>query len=514
MQTRGIATVALACALVGACKKESKPEAPAGKTQAAPPQAAERPVGMSDPFQHLSPEAQKALERGYKAAKAKKHDEAVEAFRAVVAAAPDYTPARWQLVRALALAGKLAEVPAAWDELVVREPIGWPEKLERAKDLAPLRASAEGQKLVAETAKARAAYADGLKAGFFFVARARAASEPKLDGKGDGPLELHQEVYHYDPQKKRFRRLTDSDGHAFALHPSPDGKSLLVLVAPMLHREGTKAALPHTPSGEPSGGSREAFVDPKVALVDLATLDQVGPFPHAGRYDQVVLGSNAGGQPLFTFTVSTGASETFTVDTARTGLAPLTGSPVMPAGGETRAWPDQVAHVAGRTAAEVGGVQLTDGANQFTITPSGAPSQPITVTAARPIAQSSLDWSPGHVRLTYAGKLDACRILKSGGNEKNELFVYDLPRRSAVRVAQSVSHFQTLWLDDDRLVYEGGVGKDGKLHLYAFTAHADEALPTRHGAGLYGVPQLACEQAETGVDEDLGGGAESEDEGD
>jgi hypothetical protein len=193
----------------------------------------------------------------------------------------------------------------------------------------------------------------------------------------------------------------------------------------------------------------------------------------------------------------------------------------------TRAWPNQVAHVAGKA---VEGVQITDGANQFSITPPGTPpgatggaapgaaspggagatppsaqpAGPILVTAARPLAQSSLDWSPGKARLTYAGKLDACKILKGGGNDKNELYVYDLAKRTAQRVAAAISPFETLWLDDDRLVYEGGVGKDGQIHLYAFAAHADEKLPTRHGAGLYGVPTLACEQAETGVDEDLG----------
>jgi hypothetical protein len=78
-------------------------------------------------------------------------------------------------------------------------------------------------------------------------------------------------------------------------------------------------------------------------------------------------------------------------------------------------------------------------------------------------------------------------------------------------VAAAISSFETLWLNDDQLVYEGGVGKSGQLHLYAFATHADSTLQTRHGAGLYGVPTLACEQAETGVDEDLG---DIDDEGD
>ena len=218
------------------------------------------------------------------------------------------------------------------------------------------------------------------------------------------------------------------------------------------------------------------------------------------------LGTNRAGQPMFTFVVTSGATAAYTIDTARTGLAKLEGDGVIPDGGETRAWPNQVAHFDDKA---VPGVKIEDGATQFLI---DGETQP--VIAARPLAQSSLTWSPGKTRLTYAGKLDACKILKApaaDGTDKNELYVYDKTKHTAQRIAAAVSPFETLWLDDDRLVYEGGVGKDGKIHLYTFSTHADEALPTRHGAGLYGVPTLACEQAETGIDEDVG---DDESEGD
>ena len=163
----------------------------------------------------------------------------------------------------------------------------------------------------------------------------------------------------------------------------------------------------------------------------------------------------------------------------------LEGDGVIPAGGETRAWPSQVAHFDDKA---VPGVKIEDGANQFTI--GGVPAP---VVAARPLAAESLDWSPARARITYAGKIDACKILKGESKEKNELYVFDMEKKSAQRVAAALSGFETLWLDDDRLVYEGGVGKDGQLHLYSFAQHADSALPTRYGAGLYGVPTLACE---------------------
>ena len=94
--------------------------------------------------------------------------------------------------------------------------------------------------------------------------------------------------------------------------------------------------------------------------------------------------------------------------------------------------------------------------------------------------------------------------MTSRGTDKNELYVFDMEKKSAQRVAAAVSAFETMWLDDDKLVYEGGVGKDGQLHVYSFAQHADNVLPTRYGAGLYGVPTLACEQAESGIDEDIG----------
>jgi hypothetical protein len=327
----------------------------------------------------------------------------------------------------------------------------------------------------------RTAYAAGLERGFFFVARTRAATEPTFAaGTVEAPLSLRQEAFHYDPDTRRFRRLTATDGHVFAVNRAPDGKSLTFLVAPKLHREN----------------GLDSFVDPRCGVIDLATLTTIGPFTQKGRYDQVGLGTNKAGQAMFTFVVTTGNTSAFTFDTARTGLARLEGESVIPEGGETRAWPSQVAHFEDKA---VPGVKIEDGATQFLVDGVDQP-----VIASRPIAQSSLAWSPARARLTYAGKLDACKILKGESKDKNELYVFDKAKKSAQRVAAAVSPFETLWLDDDRLVYEGGVGKDGKIHVYTLSTHADEALPTRHGAGLYGVPTLACEQAETGIDEDMG----------
>ena len=472
--------VLLSCVSLG-CKRDSSQPSASGGTASTAEQPKQLAIGMTDPFASPRNDAAKLLETGFAALRNKKPQVAVAALQNVVNDTPDYTAGRWGLIRALAALGRNDEIPAQYEQLIARDYVAYANKLDTSKEMAALRASPAWAKIGELKTRYRSEYAKGWEHGFFFVARTRAATEPKFDGDAvEAPLSLKQEVFHFDPDGKRYRRLTDSDGHVFAVDRSSDGKSLLFLVAPKLHREG----------------GVDSFVDPRVGVIDLTTLETIGPFVEKGRFDQVGLGANKAGQPMFTFIVTSGASAAYTIDTARTGLAKLEGAAVIPDGGETRAWPNQVAHFEDKA---VPGVKIEDGATQFTIDGVDQP-----VMAARPIAQSSLAWSPSKSRLTYAGKLDACKILKGDGKDKNELYVYDKTRKSAQRVAAAVSPFETLWLDDDRLVYEGGVGKDGQIHLYTFTTHADTALATKHGAGLFGVPTLACEQAESGIDEDIG----------
>jgi hypothetical protein len=469
------------------CKKKQEPAATGENPAAAVPAAAAMAVGSPDPFASLPSEASKLYASAANELKMKKPGAAVAALQNVVDQAPEFSPARFMLVKALALSGRFDDAATAYEPLIARDYVGYADKLDKAPAFGPLRASPAWARMQELRTRYRAAYAAGLDGGFFFVARLHAATEPKFSGGSDGgtaaageaALELKQEVFHYDPATKRFRRLTETDGHAFAIDLSPDKKVLSYLAAARLRREN----------------SVDAFKDPRLGAIELPTLTVIGTFANKGVFDQVGLGANKLGQPMFTLIVRSGASAAFTFDTARTGLAPLAGDGVIPLGGETRAWPNQVAHFEDKA---VPGVKIEDGATQFLVDGEGQP-----IVAARPIAQSSLTWSPGGTKLTYAGKLDACKIVKQKGTDKNELYVYDKTRHAAQRVAAAVSLFETLWLDDDRLVYEGGVGKDGRIHIYTFSTHADEALPTRHGAGLFGVPTLACEAAESGIDEEI-----------
>ena len=127
--------------------------------------------------------------------------------------------------------------------------------------------------------------------------------------------------------------------------------------------------------------------------------------------------------------------------------------------------------------------------------------------AARTLGETTLEWSPDRKRLLYAGQLDACKLIaagKAGKDDKNELFMWDGDKKVASRIAQAVSAFDSVWLDGDHLVYEGGVGKDGKLHVYEVEARTDTVLKARYGAGLFGYPTLICEEG--GAEENVADG--------
>jgi hypothetical protein len=464
---------------VAACKKTPPPAAgdAASTTGAAATSAPPQVVGMEDPFARPNAEAARALNAGYRALRARKYDEARAAFASVVRAAPDHTAARFQEVRAAILGNHFGDVPDLWKELLARDFVAYAGRLARPKEFVALRAAPEWARVQALEGGVRPAYAADLGRGLFFVARTRDPGPPHFGADGEAKLELSQEVYHYDPTSGRYRRLTETGGHVWAIGLSPDRKLLTFLVTPRLTQE---AATGKTDFTEPQGG-----------MVDLATLETVGPFKLPGPAHAVTLGFSANGEPLWR--TDSGA---YTFDATRTALVPIAqaDSPAQaaadPAGGAphtTRATPESVSHLG----APLAGAQRSDDGRAVILDGGDKP-----LRAAREIAPESLAWSPGKKRLVYAGVLDACKVLAAGGKgDKNELFLWDTDKKLAVRVASAISAFATHWLDEDHLVYEGGVGKDGKLHVYEVPTRKDTVLKPRYGAGLYGYPSLACAPA-------------------
>ncbi len=455
-----IGLLAMAVGVTG-CKK--KPEEGAAQGDAGGPQVAApaaRPVGMDDPFARLGSDGVRQLNNGYRSLKGKKYDDARTAFEAVTQVTPDYTAARWQALRATALGGKLADVPDAWAAILARDYVAYAGRLDKPKEMTALRAAPEWAAVKKAETQFRDAYAKGLDKGFFFVARTKEAEPLKWNDKNQATLDLKQEAYHFDPIAQKYRRLTETDGHVYAIAVSPDRKTLSFLVTRKLEKVDDK----------------QAFVDPEVGYINLATLETVGPAPMKGSSPTVGLRFSKTNDAIFE-----GASGVFGFDTAKTGLTTAEKN-----GGDavTTATPSAV-HQSPEHPAKV-----TISPDNRTLTIEGG-EKPIK--AARDIEASTVDWSPGKKRLTYAGAIDACKMVNEGAKEKNELFVWDQEKKAAWRVAAAVSFFDTVWLDDDKLVYEGGVGKDGKLHMVDLPSRNDVVLKPRYGAGLFGFPTLSCE---------------------
>jgi hypothetical protein len=462
MRRLGIGLLAMAVGVTG-CKKKPEEGAAQGGDAGGPQVAvpAARPVGMDDPFARLGNDGARQLNNGYRSLKAKKYDDARTAFEAVTQVTPDYTAARWQALRATALGGKFGDVPDAWAAILARDYVAYAGRLDKPKEMTALRAAPEWAAVKKAETQFRDAYAKGLDKGFFFVARTKEAAPLKWDDKQQATLDLKQEAYHYDPIAQKYRRVTETDGHVYAIAVSPDHKTLSFLVTRKL---------------EKAADEKQSFVDPEVGYVNLVTLETVGPAAIKGKWPGVGMRFSKTNDPIF----DTG-DDKLGFDTAKTGLTKM-----EVAGGDsvTNATPTAV-HQSPEHPAKV---ELSGDRRTLTIEGAEKP-----IKAARDIEYSTVDWSPAKKRITYAGTIDACKMVNEGAKDKNELFVWDQEKKAAWRVAAAVSFFDSVWLDDDKLVYEGGIGKDGKLHMVDLPTRNDVVLKPRYGAGLFGFPTLACE---------------------
>jgi hypothetical protein len=477
----------LALAVAVACNKKS--EAPAAPAPAAPSPAgaakAELPargVGMDDPFARLTADTAKALNAGYAALRAKKLDEARAAFATVIAAQPDQTTARFQQVRATVLAGQLADVPALWAELLVRDFVGYVGRLDKSKDMAPLRASPEWERVRAVETAARAAYAAGLSEGAFFVARTHATPASVPDAAGNVKLATTQEVFAYDLRSGRYRRLSETGGRVFALHVSADHKTLAYLVTPALGR------LPDGASG---------FRDPQAAMINLTTLETTGPaaFGAAGFLaSELGVCPSASGETIWSATAAGGGSASYAFDSTGAALVAVTGQTCAPDSG-IEASPEGVR----RLRPEDKQARLSDAGDLLEI--DGTP-KPIRL--ARKVNPTSITWSPGGKRMVYAGLLDSCGPSGAHGAAppaaaaaakpvaRNDLYLWDAEKKRPSRITSAVSHFESAWLDDGHVLYEGGVGGAAKLFVYDVATASSTPLKVRAGGGLYGYPTIAC----------------------
>ena len=474
---------------VGAADKPAAPaviEKPAEK-----PAAPKVPVGMQSPFPHLSSEASAPFNRGWAALKTKKYDDAATAFLDVATQLPDYLNARYQAARALVLAGKMAEARVQFEELLRRNYLVYAERISKQKDLAPFRASPEWAVYQQAEKTIRHDYADGLSQGLVLVARSGAV-EPatfaasKTAGLQEAKLDWKQDAYHYDAVRARFRPLTATDGHVLAALRSGDGKRLVFVTADRIGRSEKDAADPSK--------AKTWFIEPQFFFVDLASLDVAGPIKLPGGYDELTIGFGASGTPLLsTVGVVAGTGEgtsagTYEMDTARTGLTKATSDPEL-SGQRVVVRPDRLQL---NEAPLPAGVSLAEDRHSLRLGTAGA-----VITSARTLSPTALAWSPSQTLFAYAGQLDSCTALRDEKAKaaQNELFVYDVEKKSAQRIDSGASTFAHTWLSDTLLVYESGAAAKSTLNLYDLTERKKTTLPLKYGAGFVGTPTWTCAPA-------------------
>jgi hypothetical protein len=465
----------LTLALTASCKKapappaESAPVAAAAKVDAGPPPV----IGMEDPFARLTGDAAKSLKAGYKAMQAKKYDDARAAFAAVVAAVPDYAPARFLEVKAAALGGHVADVPGLWKDLLGRDYVAYAGRLDKPRELAMLRGLPEWARIKAYETSVRPAYAADLGKGLFFIGRSRDVTFKK-GADGAVAVGLNQELYQIDLASKRYRKLTETDGRVFAYAIAPEHKMVSFLLVGNI--------------ADATGPSPQ-FADPSVGAIDLTTLDTVGPIrlgPAGTKAAEVVMGWSGQGDPVWIVRGPNGAAggqeQSYALDATRTAAVSVGVSGIGP-NNRTTATPSAVT-AAGTVSADQ--VTLSEDKKSLQVA-----DEDRTLRATRVLDPDTVRFAPSGRRLAYAGAFDECKTA-TGKPEKNELYLWERGKKTAARIATAPSAFRLDWPDDDRLVYQAGAGKQSRIHVLEVATKTDTVLKPRAGAALLGFGAIVC----------------------
>ena len=465
------AIVMVAWLAAAGCKRNGAPltapePAAAGGARGEPAAGAQPPLptpaGMKAPFERRTPALAKTFSAAVKAYRAKKYVEAERLFHEVVAARPDDTDARYQELRAAVRADPEADLREPLRALLFRDFVGYDHRLRTGKELAPLWASPRASELEAIRAAARAAYADRLAQGAFFVGRNRTAQPVLYDETGKPVIDLYQEAYAFDPGSGLVRRLSDTGGRVAGIKVDRGDKRLALLIV-----NGVLATVAS------SGLSFSAVAG---MTVSLETLEGVGPIalPIEDPVDEVRLCTTAKGEARWTIGpahYAIDATKRRAVAIRQDDCATTTTVAVTPEHGRfvrlAQSPPD--AGVIDR--------------------PVDGGSRPTELAA---ILQSGpIEWSPGRSRLAFTRTFDPCS-LEWPTNPMNNLCLWDRATAKTVRLATAFSFFEWEWLDDDHLVYEASGPKGGKIVVHDFRTQTDATLEVPSGAGLCAAPSFDC----------------------
>jgi hypothetical protein len=118
-----------------------------------------------------------------------------------------------------------------------------------------------------------------------------------------------------------------------------------------------------------------------------------------------------------------------------------------------------------------------------------------TLRATRVLDPDTVRFAPAGRRLAYAGAFDECKPV-TGKPDKNELYLWERGKKTATRIATAPSAFRLDWPDDDRLIYQAGLGKQSRIHVLEVATKTDTVLKPHAGAALVGFGAVVCPGAE------------------
>jgi hypothetical protein len=429
---------------------------------------------MKAPFERRTPAGAKAFSAGVKAHRAGKYADAEHLFHEAVAAWPDDTAARYQELRAAVRANPEADLREPVRALLSRDFVGYDHRLRTGKEFAPLWVSPHATELEAIRASARAATADGLASGVFFVGRSRPGQPVLWDEHAKPVLDLSLEAYQFDPASGLVRRLTDTAGRVAGIRVDRAHKLVALLVVNELQPSDVETGL--------------AFTGISAATLSLETLETVGPvpLPAEANLKNVTLCTTAKGDARWII-----GEKRYAIDAAKRRAVMVKRDDCAP--GTTTVSPERGGfHRPSSIPPDAGVVDF----------PIDGGTHPIQI--ADLALTASLGWSPGRSRMAFVREMDPCGLEPSGWppSGMNNLYVSDGAPAKAVKLATAFSFFEYEWLDDDHLVYEGSTPKGGKIVVHDFGKQTDAVLEVPAGAGLSAVPSFECVMGtvETGED--------------
>ena len=349
--------------------------------------------------------------------------------------------------------------------LLFRDFVGYDHSLRTGKELAPRWASPRASELEAIRAAARAAYAERLAQGAFFVGRNRTAQPVMYDETGKPVVDLYQEAYAFDPGSRLVRRLSDTAGRVAGIKIDRSSKRLALLIVNDV-----------APTEAATGASFSAVSG---MTVSLETLETVGPvaLPLEAAVTEIRLCTTAKGEARWAI-----GPAHYAIDAAKRRAVAIRQDDCAP-GTTVAVTPEHGRFVRlAQSPPDAGVIDLAvDGG-----------SRPIEFAA---IAQSGpVGWSPGRSRLAFTQLLDPCGLQFAGWPPAgmNNLYLWDRVTAKTIRLATAFSFFEWEWLDDDHLVYEASGPKGGKIVVHDFRTQTDATLDVPSGAGLCAAPSFDC----------------------